>query len=84
LQGIEVTIIGFINTDDITRQCGTPIIILADPGVKQQIVSPSECTRSFHDLSIIQSILLGRTQDEDKDWQAASFPDFSDVTLFRC
>jgi hypothetical protein len=49
LQAIEIIFAGITKIGDVAMEGGTPVIVLADTAVEQQVVPPSERTRAFYD-----------------------------------
>jgi hypothetical protein len=45
LQEIEIIFAGITKIGDVAIESGTPVIVLADAAVEQQVVPPSERTR---------------------------------------
>jgi hypothetical protein len=52
LQEIEVKLAGITKIVDVATEGGAPVIVLADTAVQQQVVPPSERTRTFSCLNI--------------------------------
>ncbi|MCP3392822.1 hypothetical protein NLM27_29150 [Bradyrhizobium sp. CCGB12] len=50
LQEIEILFAGIAKIGDVAVEGGTPVVVLADAAVEQQVVSPSERTRTFSGL----------------------------------
>ncbi|RXH36942.1 hypothetical protein XH99_03190 [Bradyrhizobium nanningense] len=50
LQEIEIIFAGIAEVGDVAMECGTPVVVLADAAVEQQVVPPSERTRAFYGL----------------------------------
>jgi hypothetical protein len=50
LQEIEIIFAGIMKIGDVATEGGTPVIVLADAAVEQQVVPPSERTRTFYGL----------------------------------
>jgi hypothetical protein len=48
LQESEIVFAGTTKMSDVAMEGGTPVIVLADTAVAQQVVPPSECTRAFY------------------------------------
>jgi hypothetical protein len=46
LQESEIVFAGTTKMGDVAMEGGTPVIVLADTAVAQQVVPPSECTRA--------------------------------------
>jgi hypothetical protein len=49
LQAIEIIFAGITKIGDVAMEGGTPVIVLADTAVEQQVVPPSERARAFYD-----------------------------------
>ncbi|MFL6820210.1 MAG: hypothetical protein ACJ8EF_19965 [Bradyrhizobium sp.] len=47
LQEIEIEIAGLTKIGEVTMKGGTPVIVLADTAVEQQVVPPGERARTF-------------------------------------
>ncbi|WFU24036.1 hypothetical protein QA649_39560 [Bradyrhizobium sp. CB1717] len=78
LQEIEVIFADIAKIGDVAEEGGTPVIILADAAMDQQIVPPSECTRAFSGLRT-----HGTSQSQRKIDDAFRSANLSVVTLFR-
>ncbi|MDA9390556.1 hypothetical protein WN73_07600 [Bradyrhizobium sp. CCBAU 45394] len=78
LQEIEIIFAGIAKTGDVAIEGGTPVIILADAAVEQQVVPPSERTRAFSGLRTHGAPPKGRKTDDM--FRSAILPI---VTLFR-
>jgi hypothetical protein len=50
LQEIEIVFAGIKKIGDVEIEGGTPTIVLADTAMEQQVVPPSERTRTFYCL----------------------------------
>jgi hypothetical protein len=50
LQEIEITLAGITKVSDVAIQGGTPVIVLTDTTVEQQVVPPSKRTCAFYRL----------------------------------
>ena len=48
LQESEIVFAGTTKMGDVAMEGGTPVIVLADTAVAQQVVPPSECTRALY------------------------------------
>jgi hypothetical protein len=48
LQASEIVFAGTTKMGDVAMEGGTPVIVLADTAVAQQVVPPSECTRALY------------------------------------
>jgi hypothetical protein len=78
LQEIEIIFAGITKIVDVAMEGGTPVIVLADTAVEQQVVPPSERTRAFYSLRSHGH--LPKKGKTDEPFRSANF---SDVTLFR-
>jgi hypothetical protein len=50
LQEIEIIFAGIAKIGDVPKEGGTPVIVLADTTMEQQVVPPSERTCAFYGL----------------------------------
>src|SRR5215208_2756723 len=48
LQQSEIVFAGITKIGDVAMEGRTPVIVLADAAVAQQVTAPSECTRSLY------------------------------------
>src|SRR4030095_8582864 len=78
LQEIKIILADIAKIGDVAIEGGTPVIVLADTAVKQQVVPPSERTRAFHGLRSHRHLPNGRKTDEP--FRSANL---SGVMLFR-
>ena len=51
LQEVEIESAGITKVGEVTAEGGTPLIVLADPVVDQQVVPPGERARTFSGLN---------------------------------
>jgi hypothetical protein len=72
LQEIEIIFAGITKIGDVAMEGGPPVIVLADIAVEQQVVPPSERTRTVYDG--LRS--HGHLPKAEKDWRAVSFREF--------
>jgi hypothetical protein len=66
LQEIEIEIAGLTKIGEVTMDGGTPVIVLADTTVEQQVVPPGERARTFCGL-ISHEHLTEKTERAKKD-----------------
>jgi hypothetical protein len=48
LQEIEIMLAGITKVGDVAIKGGTPVIVLADAAVEEQVVPPGKRTRAFY------------------------------------
>jgi hypothetical protein len=79
LQEIEIIFAGITKIGDVAKDGGTPVIVLADTAVEQQVVPPSERARAFCGLRMLMSSLSRRRRGctSSQGWDGASQPGFS-------
>jgi hypothetical protein len=79
LHEIEIIFAGITKIGDVAIEGGTPVIVLADTAVEQQVVPPSEGARAFYSLRS-HGHLQKSERKTDEPFRSANF---SVVTLFR-
>jgi hypothetical protein len=79
LQETEITYAGITKIGDVAMKRGSPVIVLGDTRVAQQVVPPSERTRAFFCLRS-HGHLSKRQRKTGASFRSANL---SDVMLFR-
>jgi hypothetical protein len=79
LQEIEIIFAGITKIGDVAKEGGTPVIVLADTAVEQQVVPPSERARAFCGLRSHGHL----PKSQRKTGEPFRSANFSDVMLFR-
>ena len=80
LQESEIVFAGTTKMGDVAMEGGTPVIVLADTAVAQQVVPPSECARALLWPGDSHGHLPNAHRKTDEPFRSVNL---SDVMLFR-